>query len=110
MYIPKTFFQNSSYKIDYVAIGTKVLFLFLVTPHLLLIYKLLLRSLSIFPACRSDQSARKWNMRVLRTGSVQNDPAHGSEPRSSPAPVDQSAGIWGAVAGKMYACALDLSI
>ena len=27
---------------------------------------------------RSDQSVPKWNARVLRTGSGQNDPAHGS--------------------------------
>ena len=56
-------------------------------------------------SCRSDQSVLKWNARALRIGSRRNDPAHGSEPLSSPAPVGQ-----GVVAGKMYACALDLSI
>ena len=35
----------------------------------------------------------KRNARVLRTGSRQNGPAHGSEPLSSPASVGQSAGI-----------------
>ena len=40
---------------------------------------------------RSDQTVLKWNAPLLRTGSVQNGPAHGSEPFSSPAPVDQSA-------------------
>ena len=59
---------------------------------------------------RSDQTVLKWNARVLRTGSGQNGPAHGSEPLSSPAPVGQSAGIWGVVAGKLYVRALDLSI
>ena len=59
---------------------------------------------------RSDQPVIKWNARVLKTGSAQNDPAHGSEPHNSPAPVGQSAGIWRVVAGKMYARALDLSI
>ena len=58
----------------------------------------------------SDQLVLKWNARVLRTGSGQNDPAHGSEPLSSTARVCQSAGIWRVVAGKMYARALDLSI
>ena len=42
---------------------------------------------------RSEQSVLKWNARVLRTGSGQNDPAHGSEPLNSPAPVGQSAGM-----------------
>ena len=42
----------------------------------------------------------KWNARVLRTGSGQNGPAHGSEPLSSPAPVGQSAEIWRNVAGQ----------
>ena len=41
---------------------------------------------------------------------IQNVPARGSEPLSSPAPVGQSAGIWRVVAGKMYVRALDLSI
>ena len=59
---------------------------------------------------RSDQSVLKWNSRVLRTGSVQNGPAHGSEPLSYPAPVGQSAGIWRVVAEKLYSLALDLSI
>ena len=34
---------------------------------------------------------------ILRTGSIQNVPAHGSEPLSSPAPVCQRAGFWGLV-------------
>ena len=59
---------------------------------------------------RSDQSVLKWNARVLRTGSGENGPAHGSEPLSSPAPVGQSAVIRRVLAGKMYACALVLSI
>ena len=59
---------------------------------------------------RSDQSVLKWNARVLRTGSDQNGPAHGSEPLISPVPVGQSAGIWKVVAGKMYARALNLFI
>ena len=59
---------------------------------------------------RSDQPVLKWNARVLRTGSGQNGPAHGSEPLSSTVSVGQSAGIWRVVAGKMYAHALDLSI
>ena len=44
----------------------------------------------------------KWNERVLRAGSVQIVPAHGSELLSSqaPAPVGQSAGISRVVAGK----------
>ena len=49
---------------------------------------------------RSDQSALKWNVRVLRTGSGQNGPAHGSQPLSSLAQVSQSAGIWKVAAGK----------
>ena len=49
---------------------------------------------------RPDQSALKWNVRVLRTGSGQNGPAHGSQPLSSPAQVSQSAGIWKVAAGK----------
>ena len=36
------------------------------------------------------------------TGSIQNGPACGSKPLSSPAPVDQSAGIWEVVAGKIH--------
>ena len=63
-----------------------------------------------FPSLRSDQSVLKWNVRVLKTGSGQNGPAHGSEPLSSPAPVGQSAGIWKVMEGKMYTRALDLSI
>ena len=47
---------------------------------------------------------------MLRTGSGQNGPTHGSEALGSPAPVGQSAGNWRVVAGKMYAHALDLSI
>ena len=35
----------------------------------------------------SHQSVLKWNARVLRTGSGQNDPARGSVPLSSPALV-----------------------
>ena len=63
-----------------------------------------------FPSVRSDRSVLKWNVRVLRTASVQNGPARGSEPLSSPAQVGQSARIWRVVAGKMYARALELSI
>ena len=63
-----------------------------------------------FHFARSNQSVLKPNARVLRTGSGQNGPTHGSESLSSPAPVGQSARIWRAVAGKMYARALDLSI
>ena len=59
---------------------------------------------------RSDQSVLKWNVRVLRTGSGHNGPAHGSQPLSSPAPVDQSAGNWRVVVSKMYAHALDFAI
>ena len=33
-----------------------------------------------FPFAKSVRSDQKWNARVLRTGSGQNDPAHGSEP------------------------------
>ena len=65
-----------------------------------------------FPLVRSgrtDQSVLKWNARVLRTGSDQNGPAHGSEPLSSLAPVGQSAGIGRVTAGKMDARALDFS-
>ena len=46
-----------------------------------------------FPFAQSgqpEQSVLKWNARVLRTGSGLNDPAHGSEPLSSPTPVGQS--------------------
>ena len=63
-----------------------------------------------FPFVQSgwfDQSVLKWSTRVLRTGSGQNVPAHGSELLSSPAPVGQSAGIWRVVAGKMCARCLD---
>ena len=42
---------------------------------------------------RSHQSVFEWSTRVLRTGSGQYGPAHGSEPLSSPTPVGQSAGI-----------------
>ena len=49
-------------------------------------------------------------MRVLRTGSGQSAPAHGLEPLSSPAPVDQSVGSQRVEAGKMHARALDYSI
>ena len=58
---------------------------------------------AIFPfvgSVRSDQSVLNWNARVLRTGSGQNDPAHGPEPFSSPAAVGQSAGVWQVVAGR----------
>ena len=55
---------------------------------------------------RSDLSVLKWNARVLRTGSGQNAPAHGSEPLSSPAPVGQIAGIGRVVEGKKHARAL----
>ena len=68
---------------------------------------------SFAQSVQSDQSVFKWNvrvLRVLRTGSGQNDPDHGSEMLSSPTPVSKSTGIWRVVAGKMYACALDLSI
>ena len=58
-----------------------------------------------FPYVRSDHNAR-----VFRTGSGQNGPAYGSEPLSPPAPVDQSAGIWRVLAGKLYARTLGLSI
>ena len=51
-------------------------------------------------SCWSDQSVLKWNARVLRTGSGQNGPTHGSEPLSSTAPVGKSAGIWRVVVGK----------
>ena len=52
-----------------------------------------------FPFARSVQSSQsvlKWNAPwILRTGSEQNGPAHGSEPLSSPTPVGQSAGeLW----------------
>ena len=43
-----------------------------------------LRSLSIVQSDRSDQSALKWNTRVIRSGSSQNVSAHGSELLSSP--------------------------
>ena len=69
-----------------------------------------LRSLSICPVLPVRPGSFKWNARVLKTGSGQNGPAHGSEPLSSPEPVGQSAGIWRVMAGKMYARALDLSI
>ena len=55
---------------------------------------------------RSDQSALKWNTRVLRTGSDQNGPAHGSERLSSSAPSGQSAGVWKVVAGKIKRASL----
>ena len=45
----------------------------------------------------------KWNAGVLRTGSGQKDPAHGSEQLCSTAAVDQSVGIWRIVLGKMDA-------
>ena len=57
------------------------------------------RSLSNCPV-RSDQSVLKWNAQVLRTGSGQNSPARGSQPLSSPAPVDQSARIRRVVVGR----------
>ena len=56
---------------------------------------------------RSDQSFCKSfiirNAQILRTGSVQNSPAHGSALFSSPALVGQSAGIWRVVVGKVPA-------
>ena len=52
-----------------------------------------------FRSGSSNQSVPKRNARVVRTGSGQNGPAHGSEQLSSPAPVGQSAGIWRVVAG-----------
>ena len=58
---------------------------------------------------QSDQSVIKWNTRVLRTGSGQNDPAHGSEPLSSPAPFGQSVGTWRVAVQKIYARALDFA-
>ena len=64
-------------------------------------------SLSICPLW--PVRVRKWDVRVLRTGTVQNGPAHGSEPLSSPV-LGQSAGIWRVVAGKLYARALNLRI
>ena len=45
----------------------------------------------------------KWNAGVLRTGSGQKDPAHGSEQLCSTAAVDQSMGLWRIVLGKMDA-------
>ena len=50
-----------------------------------------------FPSVRSDQSVLKLNAQVLRTGSGQNGPAHGSEPPSSPASVGESVGSWSVV-------------
>ena len=47
---------------------------------------------------------------MLKTGSGQNVPAHGSEPLGSPTPVGKSAGIWRVVAGKMYARARTSSL
>ena len=38
--------------------------------------------LPFVPSVRSDQSVLKWNGRVLRTGSGQNGPVHGSGPLS----------------------------
>ena len=58
------------------------------------------KSISTCPVCPVRLSVLIWNARVLRTGSGQNGPAHGSERLSSPAPVGQSAGIWRVVAGK----------
>ena len=46
-----------------------------------------LRRFPYVRSVRSDQSVPKWNARVLRTGSGENGPAHGSESLSSPAPV-----------------------
>ena len=62
------------------------------------------------PSGRSDKSVLKYYAKVLRTGSSQSRPAHGSDPLSSPAPIGQSEGICKIVAGKIYARALDLSI
>ena len=50
-----------------------------------------------FPFVQSAQSVLEW---ILRTGSGQNGPAHGSEPLSSPAPVGQIARIYKVVMGK----------
>ena len=65
-----------------------------------------------FRSGRSEQSILKWNVRVLRIGSGQNDPALGSDLESLrfPAPIGQSAGIRRVVAGEMYMRTLVLSI
>ena len=53
---------------------------------------------------QSDQPVLKWNTQVLRTGSSQNGPAHGSELLSSHALVGQSMGIQRDCCGKMCVC------
>ena len=58
----------------------------------------------------SDQSVLKWNTQVLRTGSGQNGPAHGSKLVSSPILVSQSTGIWRNVVWKNVCTALDIYI
>ena len=65
--------------------------------------RLRLRSLNPFVRSgRPDQSILKWNAQVLRTGSDQNGSAHGSEPLSSPTPVDQKRGNLESCGEKMY--------
>ena len=43
---------------------------------------------------RPDQLVLKWNARIFRIGFGQNGSVHASKSLSSPASVDQSAGIW----------------
>ena len=71
----------------------------------------MLRALSIDRSGWSNQAVLQWNERVLRTGSGQSGPAHGSEPLGSPAAVGQSAGIWWVVTERnMGACSLSSTL
>ena len=62
-----------------------------------------------FSSVRSDRSVLKWNVRVLRTGSGQNAPAHGymhgSEPLGSPVPDRRKRGILESCGEKKCTCA-----